>query len=165
MGLLIKVKKLLKRVQNWDYGYIQNGKPKKMDFEEYKTGDPRVNFKLKTGVCWDSVHYFSYWFRRYYPHIKTNCYLDYEIEDGKPRTHAMFCFWYKEKLYCMETFSILGRPGLFKFKDEKAFIDLFIRARQLTTRIGIFKYDPPEPGLSSISFLDYVRRTGERIEH
>ena len=98
---------LLKQLNSYDYGFLQNGKATtNMNnfFDNYKSLTISEIEKYKIGVCWDYVHYEAHWFKTHGYKFET-FYIQVQDEKNMCPSHTYLVFYLpgSTKVYYFES--------------------------------------------------------------
>ena len=181
-----KIEEFNKKLNDYDYGFLLNGKRLvgfDLDFNKYKTIDPKDFAKHKVGVCWDYVEYESYYFDKYlnmiftsYKLIKNNTFSMYYMQhidkDGDMPTHTWLGYKLNDTIYSFES-SWKSIRGIKSHESETKMLDYY-RSQQeeyynkTNNKLGryiIIKYLPlDEYNLSPDQYMKKVFKTGVIVQ-
>lgn len=163
-----KLKRILDTVNEISYGWY--GKDKvihkfsKRNFflENYRLQDIETTIKYKVGTCWEQVEYIRYLCEL--DNIDVDTYIVIYNDDNKIARHSIAITKDNGKYICLENSWIAqGKEVIYDNVNDilNVLIDSYPRMYKIDnmdrSKIEVYKYNKPIPGLSYNEFSDYVR--------
>lgn len=166
---------ILNKIKEIDYGWVDQNKivhhSSKRNFflENYKLQTIEDTLKYKVGTCWEQVELIRYLGKQEKLNIDT--YIIIYNDPNKIARHSIAVTKINNKYYYLENaWKDQGKNIEFNSIEEilRTIVNQFPRMYKIDefdkTKIEIYKYLEPTPGLNYEEFTNYCRK-GERINY
>ena len=148
-----------------EYGWVdeQNNKYMKVDDsfkDKYILQSPKDILKSKVGVCWDQVELERYFFKNYFPSVKT-FFIVYDDNDKCP-THTFLTFEKNNKFYWFEHSWEIFR-GIHEYTSlnqllldiKNKFVSCELHGNYEKTNLYIYEYSKPKYHIGTQEFFNH----------
>lgn len=159
------------KLNYFEYIIVVNGRVitqiKREDFDHYHTMSPREFKKYHGGICWDYAMFEAFYFKKYFPRIKTKTFFTAFECDGTP-THTFLLFYLNNKCYWFES-SWKSHCGVYEFDSEDAaltYITKQLRSEKKNVKYTfVTEYNAMDTSLQNLPGDEYVDKLLNQEEY